>query len=142
MTTLDQSQTISSVMATDLVTCDPSTSITEVAALMKARNIGDVLIVTEGQLAGIVTDRDIVVRALASGDSKLCAGDVMTRQLTTVESVCERSVAADLMAQKAIRRLPVVDSGRLVGIVTLGDLATDHAPNTVLGEISEAPPNN
>jgi CBS domain-containing protein len=50
--------------------------------------------------------------------------------------------AAKLMSERAIRRLPIVDNGSLVGIVSLGDLALDRDPNSVLGEISEAPPNN
>lgn len=143
MTTSELSDTVESVMESDLVTCRRTTKLTEIAQLMRDHDIGDVLVVdTDNQLEGIVTDRDLVVRGIASGSDQLTADDVMTAQLATVESLSPRVTAAELMAKKAIRRLPVVDAGRLVGIVTLGDLAEDHAPSTVLGEISDAPPNN
>jgi CBS domain-containing protein len=114
------------------------------AARMREADVGDVLVTRDGDLCGIVTDRDIVVRCLASG------GDPET---TSIGRICSQAVAtltpgddADravlLMKQHAVRRLPVVDGDRLVGIVTLGDLAMERDRNSALGSISAAPANN
>lgn len=133
------------VMTPDPVSVATTASLRQAAELMRDRNIGDVLVVDEdGSLFGIVTDRDIVVGGIAKG------ADPAT---TSVDEVCSRDPvtlgpddavveAARLMGDRAIRRLPVVDNGSLVGIVSLGDLAEDRDPGSVLGEISEAPPNN
>lgn len=138
----DDSQPVRSAMSQDLITCAPDTPITDVAALMASHDIGDVLVIEGEELVGIVTDRDIVVRAVNGESRTHTASDVMTRDLCTIEAAAPLAAAADLMAKKAIRRLPVLDEGKLVGIVTLGDMAEDHAPHTVLGAISDAAPNN
>ncbi|HEX6219453.1 MAG TPA: CBS domain-containing protein, partial [Acidimicrobiia bacterium] len=98
----------------------------------------------DGDLCGIVTDRDIVVRGLAEGmDPETAAiDDVCKHDVVTVGSRDAVAEAVKLMEQHAIRRLPVVDGGELVGIVSIGDLAEERDPNSALGEISSAPPNN
>ena len=138
----NDSRQVRSAMSDNLVTCSPNTPVTDVARLMADHDIGDVLVVDGAELIGIVTDRDIVVRGLAGGPRPLTAADVMTEDLCTVEAAAPLTAAAELMGQKAIRRLPVLDEGRLVGIISLGALAEDHAPHTVLGAISDAAPNN
>lgn len=133
------------VMTPDPVTVASTASLRHAAELMRDRNIGDVLVVDQdGSLFGIVTDRDIVVGGIAEGSDpattsvdEVCSRDPVT--LGPDDAVVE---AARLMGDRAIRRLPVVDNGSLVGIVSLGDLAEDRDPGSVLGEISEAPPNN
>jgi CBS domain-containing protein len=110
---------------------------------MRDRDIGDVVVTSNGAIVGIVTDRDIVVRAIAA------EVDAVT---TTVASVCNPEVhtlqaedsvarAVELMREHGVRRIPIVDGGELVGIVALGDLAEERDPDSVLGDISEAPPN-
>ncbi len=133
------------VMTPDPVTVATTASLQHAAELMRDRGIGDVLVVDEGgSLFGILTDRDIVVGGIAEGADpattsvdQVCSHDPVT--LAPDDAVVE---AARLMSDRAIRRLPVVDNGSLVGIVSLGDLAQDRDPGSVLGEISEAPPNN
>ena len=133
------------VMTPDPVTVAATASLQHAAELMRDRDIGDVLVVDEsGALFGIVTDRDIVVAGIAEGldpastsVDKVCTQDPIS--LGPDDAVAQ---AVKLMSDRAIRRLPVVDNGIIVGIVSLGDLAIDRDPDSVLGEISEAPPNN
>ena len=133
------------VMTPDPVTVAATASLQHAAELMRDRDIGDVLVVDEsGALFGIVTDRDIVVAGIAEGldpastsVDKVCTQDPIS--LGPDDAVAQ---AVKLMSDRAIRRLPVVDNGTVVGIVSLGDLAIDRDPDSVLGEISEAPPNN
>jgi CBS domain-containing protein len=110
---------------------------------MRDRDIGDVLVTSNGgELVGIVTDRDLVVRCLADG----VAGDATIDQacssdLASVTADSSISDAVELMRERSLRRLPVVNDGRAVGIVTLGDLAMERDPNSALGDISAAAPN-
>lgn len=135
--------TIRDIMTTDLVACDPSTSITDAARLMRDCDVGNVLVGNDGRLMGIVTDRDLVVRCLADGadPNRRTLADVCSGQLTTVDAGDDIDGAAQLMRDHAVRRLPVVDHGRPVGIVSLGDLARERDPYSALGGISAAPPN-
>jgi CBS domain-containing protein len=131
------------VMTTDLVTCPVDASLRDAASLMRDRGIGDVLVTRDGRLEAIVTDRDIVVRCIADGASadssieQACSAD-----LTTVSPDSDIDRAIDLMSEQALRRLPVVEDGRPVGILSLGDLAVEKEPNSALGDISSAQPNN
>ena len=131
------------VMTRNPITLSQDTNIVEAAKCMSEKDIGDVVVTNGGGLCGIVTDRDIVVRAIAQSRDPASTrlGDVCTKQLVTVRSDDEVEVAIDLMRKHAIRRLPVVDDGRaVVGIVSLGDLAAARDPHSVLGEVSQAPP--
>ena len=138
------SQTVRDVMTTDLVTCPSSAPVMDAAGQMRDRNIGDVLVVDDGSVRGIVTDRDIVVRCVAEGGDvrEATVGDVCSGELTTVPSDASIEEAARIMRDNALRRLPVVDDGKPVGIVTLGDLAIDADPSSALGAISAASPND
>ena len=136
--------TIQSVMSTNLVTCPTTATIADAARLMRDREIGDVLVTGDsGRLAGIVTDRDLVVRCLADGAAaeatidRACSGDLMT--VAPDSSVDE---ALRLMRERSLRRIPVVNDGRAVGIVTLGDLAMYLDPTSALSDISAAAPNS
>ena len=137
-------QTVRDVMTTDLVTCPSSAPVMDAAGHMRDRNIGDVLVVDDGSVRGIVTDRDIVVRCVANGGDvrQATVGDVCSGNLTTVASDASIEEAARIMRDNALRRLPVVDGGKPVGIVTLGDLAVDADPRSALGAISAARPND
>jgi CBS domain-containing protein len=130
------------VMMTNLQSVDAAASIQQAAAVMRDNNIGDVLVVADGNLRGIVTDRDLVVRALADGQADATpVGDVCSPQLTVVDAQAEVAEAADIMGSHAVRRLPVVDDNEVVGIVSLGDLARRSEPESALSDISAAPPN-
>src|SRR5207248_319637 len=97
----------------------------EAAQIMRERNIGDVIVESDERICGIVTDRDIVVRVVAYGTDpdtakldKLCTSDVIA---ISPDDKVDRAVA--LMREHVVRRLPVVDNGRPIGVVSLGDLA-------------------
>jgi CBS domain-containing protein len=110
---------------------------------MRDQNIGDVIVLENQQVCGIVTDRDIVVRTVAEARDPAATSlaDICSHPLTTVAPSDSIEHAVQLMREKAIRRLPVVEEGRAVGMVSLGDLAVERDPGSVLGEISTAPPN-
>ena len=115
------------------------------AQLMRDREIGDVLVVREdGSLCGLVTDRDLVVKGLAEGldASSATIEEICSHNPVTLSSDQTVKDAVKLMREHDIRRLPVVDGGDLVGIVSLGDLAIEKDPGSALADISQAPPNN
>jgi CBS domain-containing protein len=138
-------RTIRDVMTKEVVYMPAETTIDEAARAMRERDIGDV-VVTEGPaLAGVVTDRDIVVRAVAERQdpTSTTIGEITSRDLVMIPQDATTAEAADMMREKAVRRLLVCDDDRqLVGIVSLGDLAMKMDPNSALSDISEAAPNN
>ncbi|GAA3931685.1 CBS domain-containing protein [Actinomadura viridis] len=117
----------------------------EAARIMRDQGIGDVLVTLSGKLCGLVTDRDIVIRAVAeSRDAGLTSlGEVCTAEPVTLGPDDDTDTALRLMRQEAIRRVPVVDDqNRPVGIVSIGDLViADGTGASPLRDISEAPPN-
>jgi len=131
------------IMTQKPVTLQTSDTIVAAARSMRDANIGDVVVLENGQVCGILTDRDIVVRALAEGrdPARTTVGDICSRELTTLSPQDTIGNAVAVMRDKAIRRLPVVAEGRPVGIVSLGDLALERDPQSALGAISAAPPN-
>ena len=133
---------ISDVMTKDPATLDVMSTAADAALMMRERDIGDVLVTDGEQLCGIVTDRDIVVRAVAENRNPIAVtvGEICSRDVTTLSPNDSVSDAVKLMSDRALRRLPVVDDGRPVGIVSLGDLAIKEDRESALGQISAAPP--
>ena len=132
------------VMTFDPITCKASAPVTSAARLMRDRDIGDVLIEDDdGLLRGIVTDRDIVVRCVADerDPSQVTLSEICSDELVTVTPDTELSEAVEFMRRSAVRRLPVVDAGQAVGIVSIGDLAIEEDPASALADISAAEPN-
>ena len=126
------------------VALDGGATVSEAARRMKKRNVGDALVTRDGKLCGIVTDRDLVVRCLAQddGDSRSKAiGEFCTEELVTLAPDAEVTEAIRVMQDHAVRRIPIVDHDRTVGVVSLGDLAIERDRQSTLGEISAAPPN-
>lgn len=114
-------------MTRDLTTVSGSATLREVAQKMKAEDIGNVLILDGDKLTGIITDRDIVIRAVADGeDTSAAVGQFATGDVFTMHCHTDVKEAARAMAERQLRRLPVTDhqSGELVGIVSLADLST------------------
>lgn len=134
---------IRELMTPDPVSVDESTPLQQVARLMRDRDIGDVIVERGGTPTGIVTDRDIVVRGMAENEDAraLQAGDICSGDILTIGPDDNVDEAASVMRDAAVRRLPVVEDGRAVGIVSLGDLARADDPHSVLSDISEEPPN-
>lgn len=117
----------------------------DVARLMRDKRIGDVLVTNrDGTLRGIVTDRDIVVRAAAIDKplDKTPVGEICTEQLAKLTPNSSVDDAIAMMREYKVRRVPVVRDGHAVGIVTIGDLARFKDPNSALAQISSATPNN
>jgi len=136
-------QSIRDVMTTHPVALPATSSVVDAARAMRDSDIGNVIVLENGQICGIVTDRDIAIRGVAEGRniSSLTLGDICSRQLTTLSPTDSVDDAALLMREKALRRLPVVEGGKPVGIVSLGDLAVTKDPHSALGNISAAPAN-
>lgn len=138
-------QTVRDVMTTHVVSLPSETTLAEAARTMREQDIGDV-VVSDGQAVnGLVTDRDIVVRAVAErcDPASTTIGEIMTRDLVTVRPDDTVQSAALLMRDHAIRRIVVCDDSEgVIGIVSIGDLAEQIDPESVLGGISKAEPNN
>jgi CBS domain-containing protein len=135
--------TVQELMVPTPLTVDARTTLESAAQVMRENDIGDVLVTENGHLRGILTDRDIVVRAIAAGrhPAGTAAGEVCSTDIQVVNASDTPDRAAEVMRQNALRRLPVIDEGRLVGIVSIGDLAVAQDPNSALADISAAPPN-
>jgi CBS domain-containing protein len=113
------------IMTAAVVTAPPEASAVSVARQMRDHRVGSVVIVDSGGApAAMVTDRDLALRVFAEGvDAEDPVGEHASRPLICGESAMELEEAAALMVQHRVRRLPVVDAGRLAGIVTLDDIA-------------------
>lgn len=129
-------------MTDDVAVVSPDTTVLEVAQLMQKHDVGAVPVCEGANVVGLVTDRDIVVRNIAHGKDphQTPVKEVMTTQVKSANPEMSLSQAAGIMAAEQIRRLPVVEGNRLVGMLSLGDLATkakfDVELATTLGEIS------
>jgi CBS domain-containing protein len=129
------------VMTSNAIILPASCPVIAAAFAMRLCNVGDVVVRKDGKLCGIVTDRDIVVRVLGQGKdpvtTKLEAA--CTHRVITVSPGQGASDAAQIMRERGIRRLPVVENGEVLGVVSLGDLARHLDPASALGNISAAP---
>jgi CBS domain-containing protein len=134
---------VSDIMTRGAVTMPLDATLDEAARVMRDQGIGDVLVTAEGLLCGVLTDRDIVIRAVAANLNIGCTAlaDVCTAQVVTVHPDDDADLAIDLMRKQAIRRVPVVEGRLPVGIVSLGDLAIEQDERSALSDISKAPPN-
>jgi CBS domain-containing protein len=135
-------QHIRELMTPNPVVLPGTASVHEAARAMRDAEIGDVIVLEHNQICGIVTDRDIVVRLVAEAQDPATTtlADLCSHALVTVRPTDPIEEAVRLMRSHAIRRVPVVEGGQAVGIVSLGDLAVERDPHSALGEISAAPP--
>ena len=117
------------IMTTEPRFAAPDTTLEEIATLMKEEDVGVIPVVDDGEVTGLVTDRDIVVRCIAAGKNpaECTAEDIMSGEVRMIEPDADLDDAADIMAEVQIRRLPVVEDGRLIGMITLGDIAVKAA---------------
>ena len=136
-------QTVRDVMTTNVVYLPSETTLAEAARTMREQDIGDVVVADGQSLTGLVTDRDIVVRAVAErfDPASTTIGEIVSRDLVTVRPDDSIHAAALLMRDNAVRRVLVCDEDKgLVGILSIGDLAEQIDPDSVLGGISRAEP--
>ncbi|MDN7244613.1 CBS domain-containing protein [Planococcus shenhongbingii] len=129
---------VTEIMTTDVQTCTLDTPLQEIATWMLNLDVGSIPIVDNGKLAGIITDRDVVIRGIAAQ----FALDTPVRQILSSDLVTgtpdmDLEEAADLMAEHQIRRLPIVEGDRLVGIVSLGDVAVKDPSDMHAGSAIE-----
>lgn len=126
---------IKEIMTTDVKTLSSDASISEAANIMKTLDIGAVPVVQDNMPIGIVTDRDIIIRGVATGkNSKDAVSSIMTTEVITITPDVDVHEAADIMAANQIRRLPIVQDKQLVGIVAIGDLAVETIFENEAGE--------
>jgi CBS domain-containing protein len=116
---------IRDLMTANPASCEPSATVIEAAKTMASEDVGPVPIVEGDRLVGMVTDRDLVVRVLAEGrdPSSTTLGEIASSDLVTVRPESDLEEAVRLMQQHQVRRLPVVEDGRLVGIIAQADVA-------------------
>lgn len=128
-------------MSAPLISTTPSTPVSKAAAQMREHDVGALVAMEAGKVAGIVTDRDIVIRSLAQSSVDSLVADAMTPEMIACRAGQDVTEACALMGDHQVRRLLVLDErGRPVGIVSLADIA-EHASERLagesLGEISE-----
>ena len=135
---------VKDLMNPSVVTVEPTASAALAARLISRHNVGSLPVCTEGRrLRGVVTDRDIVLRCIATEDdpAQTPVRDIMTRGCATVSPDADCREATRLMSLHQVRRLPVVENGRLVGMISLADVARsgrfDMEAAQALCEISE-----
>lgn len=133
---------VKDIMTKSVAYINPASTVVEAAQLMQKHNVGSIPVCDQSGVIGIVTDRDIVVRNVAHGNSPQSTKvqDVMTSSVNTVTPDMDIRDVSKMMAGSQIRRVPVVENNRLVGIVALGDVATGAKYDTevadALAEIS------
>jgi CBS domain-containing protein len=135
---------VKDVMTPNPQTLSVSATVREAAEAMRANDIGTVIATNdEGRIAGILTDRDIAVRVVAEGRDPRATriDDIASHDLVALSPQDPIERAVEAMRERALRRLPVVQDGKVVGIVSLGDLAMERDPDSALADISAAPPN-
>ncbi|MFJ5963523.1 CBS domain-containing protein [Bacillus sp. NPDC093026] len=126
---------IKDIMTKKVITCQKDDNLYEAAVKMKDADIGAIPIVEGDQLVGIVTDRDLVIRGIAEkkpNSQEISA--IMTKDVLTAEEDATLEEIARLMSEHQLRRIPVVKSGKLTGIVALGDLSVEDLSNDRAGD--------
>ena len=134
---------VADVMTVAPMTIAARNSVADAARIMREGDVGAVIVLEDGWVAGIVTDRDIAVRAVAEGrdPAQTPVVEIASPEIATVRSDETVDEAARLMRERDVRRLPVVEDGQPVGIVTLGYFAVEREPDSSLADISAADPN-
>jgi CBS domain-containing protein len=137
-------QRLGEVMTPSPRCLDTNDTVADAAQMMREEDIGDVFVCAEGRLTGIVTDRDLVVRALADGTGdpgQVKLGEIASTALTALAPDDSVEDAIAVMRELAIRRIPVCEDARPLGVVTIGDLAIERDASSPLANISAAPAN-
>ncbi len=125
------------VMTKNPRTVAPNDSIQRAASIMKEVDTGFVPVVENGRIVGVVTDRDIVIRAVAAGSFDKPVSSIATREPVSVEPGASTREVEKLMSERQIRRVAVVEAGELVGIVSIGDIAVKEGKDSRTGDTLE-----
>jgi CBS domain-containing protein len=131
---------IRDIMSPAPVGLDAAEPVSAAARAMKEHGIGTVLVLADGKLTGLVTDRDITVRVLADSRDPQATrlGDICSSDLVVLGPDDDTDQATRLVRDRAVRRIPVVHDGTTVGIVSIGDLALEKHEPSVLSDVSAA----
>lgn len=131
--------TVREIMTTDVECAAPETTLDEIAEMMRDQDTGAIPVLDGDELCGIITDRDIVVRCIAEGEDpkEVTADEILSENLRTIGPDAEVEQAARLMAEAQVRRLPIVENGKLVGMLSIGDIAVKHADQELAGSALE-----
>jgi CBS domain-containing protein len=137
-------QSIREVMTADPRTVESGATVAEAAREMRDGDVGSVVVIENGKVAGIITDRDIAVRVVAQGldPDATRVGEAATMPPVTLTVDQSVDDAIRLVREQEIRRIVVVQDDRAAGIVSLGDLAIERDTDSALAEIASEPPNN
>ena len=135
--------TVGDLMTRDPVMLEPASTVLDAARAMRDHDIGTVLVADKGRLVGVLTDRDIVVRAIADekNPASVKLDQVASKEIEALPPDHPLDKAIKLMRTRALRRFPVVKSGKPVGILTIGDMAVELDPRSALADVSAADPN-
>jgi CBS domain-containing protein len=127
---------VQNVMTQNVATVSPNQTVQEAAQIMSQKNIGALPVVENGQVKGMITDRDITLRTSAQGKDPASTrvSEVMTNRVVTGTPDMSVQEAANVMAQHQVRRLPIVENNQIQGIVALGDIATNSASDQAAGQ--------
>jgi CBS domain-containing protein len=125
------------IMTQNIFSVDEQESVIKASQIMRDANVGSVPVRSGDEIVGIITDRDIVLRNVADNQdvSKTSCKDIMSEQVVTCSPDMDVNEVSNLMAENQIRRIPVVENGKIIGMVSLGDLATQR---TMQNEAEEA----
>lgn len=134
---------VEDVMTVAPMTVQATAPVVDAAGIMREGDVGAVVVLEDGRVGGIITDRDVAVRVVAESrdPTETTVAEVCSRDIASVESRQPVKDAVRLMRERGLRRLPVVEEGLPVGIVSLGDLAVEHDPESALADVSAADPN-
>lgn len=132
-------ETVKDVMTKNVIALLPSDTVEEAAKLMSDNDIGSIPVISGGELKGILTDRDIVLRCVANGKSpsKVKVSDLMTTDISFITPDQTVHDAINIMAAEKVRRLPVINNGYVDGMISLADIARLHAGPEIARAISE-----
>lgn len=118
---------IKDLMTKDVITINKEKTVVEAAKIIEDKRIGSLVITDNGNIVGVLTERDIITRCIAKecNPSKTMISEIMSTPVVAIDPEADAMDAAKLMVSKMIRRLPVLDAGKLVGIITSYDLVKD-----------------
>lgn len=124
------------IMSKNVAYVNPMSNVVEAAQLMQKHNVGSIPVCDQNGIQGILTDRDIIVRNIAHGKNpyETQVKDVMTSSVSTVTPDMEVEDAARIMAEQQVRRLPVVENNMVIGMISLGDFATNSRTDVEAAE--------
>ena len=136
-------RTVREIMTVAPSTVEAGTSVRDAARIMREEDVGALVVLESGDLHGVLTDRDLAIRLVAEDrdPSTTTVADIASPNPTAIESDRPLEEAIELMRERALRRLPVVEGGQPVGILALGDLAVERDSDSALADISASDPN-